>query len=164
MPNVIHHFAILAPVPEEHLMSGQDVVQKTGFVAFGTRKWELLRQVDSLRDGDPVPVLIYPSHEDTPVKNSFIVSWFGWYFGHVASKGGAHPDGLTHRPQSTVQYPLDNAGHWAAFWHVRDLRELPLEKRITIGKIGTVKGGWRKDAPPRGPELVALPESLSYET
>ena len=164
MPTVIHDFAILAPVPEEHLLSGCEVAERTGFVAFGTRKWELLQLVDSLRGSDPVPVLIYPSHEDAPVKNSFVACWFGWYAGHVTSKGGAHPDGMIHRPQSTQQYQSDNTGHWAAFWHVRDLRELPAEKRVPIGKIGTVKGGWRKNAPPRGPELVALPESLSYET
>lgn len=51
----------------------------------------------------------------------------------------------------------------AAFWRVAGLRELPKEKWLPIGKIGTIKDGWREDAPPRGPELVALPESLSYE-
>ena len=66
-------------------------------------------------------------------------------------------------PPTTAQYPDDNKGHWAAFWHVEGLRELPKEKRLRISKIGSIKEGWRKNAPPRGPELVALPELLSYE-
>jgi hypothetical protein len=162
--NVVHHFAILAPVPLEHLQSGKDIAAREGFVAFGTRKWELLRKLDELREGAPVPALIYPSHEDVLAKDSFVVCWFGWYIGHEQSRHGAHPLEMKHRPPTTAQYPSDNRGHWAAFWHVRGLRELPKEKHVQIGKIGTVKGGWRKDAPPRGPELVALPETLSYES
>jgi hypothetical protein len=159
----VHHFALLAPVPLEHLVSGLPIAEREGFVAFGTRKWELLTQIDSMREGAPVPVLIYPSAEDQPAANPFVVSWFGWYVGHVAVDHGAHPQGMKHRPPTTLNYSLDNAGYWAAFWHVEGLRELPKEKWVPIGKIGTVKGGWRKNAPPRGPELVALPESLSYE-
>lgn len=34
---------------------------------------------------------------------------------------------------------------------------------MPIGKIQGFKGGWRKTAPPRGPELVTLPELLSCE-
>jgi hypothetical protein len=34
-------FAILAPVPLEHLQSGKDIAETEGFVAFGSRKWEL---------------------------------------------------------------------------------------------------------------------------
>jgi len=157
---VIHHFAILAPVPEEHLVSGMVVAAETGFVAYGTRKWELLREVDNRREGDPVPVLIYPSHEDVPARDTFVVTWFGWYTGHVDSKNGAHPQGMTHRPETTAQYAADNKGLWAAFWHVESLRRLPPDKRLPISKIGTIAGGWRKNAPPRGPELVALPEIL----
>ena len=164
VPEVIHHFAILAPVPEEHLLTGREVAEAKGYVAFGTKKWELFRRIDEMRGEDPVPVLIYPSHEDEPGKLHYVVSWFGWYCGHVVSKGGAHPSGMTYRPPSTSKYKGDNSGSWAAFWHVRDLRELPADKRLPISKVGTIKGGWRKDAPPRGPELVALPESLSYET
>lgn len=158
-----HHFAVLAPVPLEHLQSGQEVSKHKGFVAFGTRKWELLRKLDVMCEGAPVPVLIYPSHEDVPAKESFLVCWFGWYVGHVDGVMGQHPLGMNHRPPTTAQYPDDNKGHWAAFWHVEGLCELPKEKRLPISKIGTIKDGWRKNAPPRGPELVALPEILSYE-
>jgi hypothetical protein len=162
---VVHDFALLAPVPHEHLESGRPVAEKTGFVAFGTNKWELFRKLDDMREGDPVPVLIYPSDEGIAAKASFIVRWFGWYIDHVESNNGRHPKGMSHRPPSTEKYAADNIGHWAAFWHVKGLHELPPEKRVSIGKIQSyAAGGWRKNAPPRGPELVILPEILSYES
>ena len=67
-------FAILAPVPLEHLNAGLDIVAKEDFVAFGSRKFELFRAIDERRNGEPVPVLIFPSHEDDPVGSSFKVS------------------------------------------------------------------------------------------
>jgi hypothetical protein len=158
------HFAIQAPVPLEHLQAGLDVCAKEGAVAFGTRKWELFRDLDQKRDGLPVAALIYPSHdEDLPAKDTSIVCWFGWYVRSVDSKGGAHPDGMKYRPRTTAKYSPDNKGHWTTFWHVEGLRELAADKRLPIGKIQGFKGGWRKNAPPRGPELITLPESLSDE-
>lgn len=164
MPEAVHHFAILAPVPLEHLETGVPVSEMTGYVAFGSTKWELFHKIDSDRAGAPVPVLIYPSDTDTPTDTNYRVSWWGWYIGHSKSRGGAHINGLLHRPPSTEQYAADNAGHWPIFWHVAGLRKLPKEKHLPIGKVPTIKNGWRKQAPPRGPELVALPEALSYET
>jgi len=157
---VMKDLAILAPVPLEHLQSGADIAHKAGFVAFGSRKWELFRKVDELRGGARVPVLIYPSHEDVPAKLSFVVSWLGWYVGCEESGNGKHSKGMTHRPPTTGQYTSDNQGHWAVFWHVCDLHELPAAQRLPISAIQTVKGGWRKIAPPRGPELVATPSTL----
>jgi hypothetical protein len=157
------HFAILAPVPEEHLVSGLQTIAAEGKVAFGTRKWELFRKIDGMRDGARVAVLIYPSHLDGEGKGTFVVSWFGWYAGSVEGVKGAHPDGMKYRPASTAAYQLDNQGSWATFWHVNGLRQLPAAKRLSIGRIEGYKGGWRKNAPPRGPELVTLPELLSYE-
>jgi hypothetical protein len=156
-------FAILAPVPMEHLESGRGVAAKEGFVAFGSMKWEFFRRVDELRHGRKVPVLLYPSHEDVPAKLSYLVAWFGWYTGHVDSVGGAHPLGMRHRPPTTGQYNSDNIGHWAVFWHVAGLRKWPKERHRPISEIETVKGGWRMNAPPRGPELVAAPYDLSNE-
>src|SRR5690242_500641 len=90
-------FALLAPVPEEHLLDGRGVAVTKGFVAFGSRKWELFREIDRLRDGQDVPVLIYPSHEDVELKLTFVVAWTAWYVGHVSSRMGAHPDGMKYR-------------------------------------------------------------------
>jgi len=156
MPASLQDFAVLAPIPLKHLKSGKLIAESTGYVAFGTNNWKLFQKLDTMRDGARVAVLIYPSWSDETDKE-LRVSWFGWYEGH--SKGGAHPDGMTHRPPST-----DNEGHYAAFWHVSGLRQLLQAKQLPISKIRTIKGVWRKDAPPRGPELVALPESLSNES
>jgi len=157
------HYAILAPVPLQHLESGLDICSKEGSVAFGTRKWEFFRDLDEKRDGQPVAALIYPSHdEDLPAKLTFIVSWFGWYVRSVDSRRGFHPDGMKYRPPTTEI--TDNKDNWATFWHVEGLRELPRVKQLPIGRIQGIRGGWRKNAPPRGPELVTLPELLSYET
>ena len=151
-------FAIIAPVPEEHLLSGRDVAAKDGFVAFGSRKWELFREVDRLREGQEVPVLIYPSHEDVEVKFTFGIAWTAWYIGHVDSARGAHPAGMKHRPPTTAAHPADNSGHWAVFWHVRDLARLR-GKPVPISSLESYKrpGFWRMNAPPIGPEVVARP-------
>ena len=155
----IYDFALLAPVPLRHLQSGLKVCAREGFVAFGTMKWDLFRTLDERRKGTPIPALIYPSHEDAPAELTFLVSWYGWYVGHKDSVLSKHPFGMKHRPETTAQ----DKDHWAAFWHVEGLRQLPREKHIPINKIGTIKGGWRKNAPPCGPELVELPELLSHE-
>jgi len=156
----IRDFSILAPVAPEHLQSGAKIASSTGFVAFGSRKWELFRKVDELRGDARVPVLIYPSHEDVPAKDSFVVSWEGRYVGCEESGNCKHSTGMTQSPQTTGQYTSDNHGHWAVFWHVRDLCKLTAAQRLPISTIQTVKGGYRKSTPPRGPELVATPSTL----
>jgi hypothetical protein len=155
-------FAILAPVPLEHIQSGIQIAKDTGFVAFGSRKWELFRGLDETRSSQKVPVLIYASHEDVPAKESFIIRWAGWYLGSEETPNGRHSAGMTHRPPTTGQYETDNQGHWAVFWHVRDLIELPPAQRLPISAVQTIKGGWRKNAPPRGPELVATPTTIEF--
>lgn len=153
-------FAILAPVPEEHLLDGLSVCATEGEVAFGSGKWELFRTIDEMRGDAAVPVLIYPSHEDGDVKLSFTVQWAGLYVRHVPSKLGAHPDKMRFRPDSTAKYPSDNKGHWAIFWHVAQLAHLPKAEWLAISDLETIKGGWRKNAPPRGPEFVAMPSTI----
>ncbi len=155
-------FAILAPVPLEHLESGVAIAAEKGFVAFGSRKFELFRGVDARRDGEPVRVLIYPSHEDDPAKLSFVVSWVGWYVGSEETNNGRHPLGMEHRPPSTGKYTSDNQGYWAVFWHVSDLTQLSKSESFPISKLQTIKGGWRKNAPPRGPELVDDPPFVAF--
>ncbi len=97
-------FAILAPVPLEHLQSGEKIACDKGFVAFGSRKFELFRKVDELRKGEPVPVLIYPSHEDSKSNISYFVSWFGWDIGGEEIDFGRHSQGMEHRPPTTAAY------------------------------------------------------------
>jgi len=151
-------FAILAPVPLEHLKSGRELAATQPFVAYGTNKWDLMAKIDERAQGERVPMLLYPSHEGVEADPSCIVSWFGWYVGHkFANNAGRYPD-ASKRPVSTK-----TDGPFAAFWHIEGLRELPKDKQTPIGKIQGFKGGWRKDAPPRGPELVLLPEIFEDE-
>ncbi|MBI5949983.1 MAG: hypothetical protein HY875_17745 [Chloroflexi bacterium] len=163
MTTTLLDFAILAPVPLEHLESGEEIARATGFVAFGSLKWELFRKADELRNGMPVPVLFYPSFDyESPGKLSYEATWAGWYVDSVESRGGAHPDGMRHRPPSTAKYRDDNEGHWAVFWHVRDLTRL--EQSIPITKLrGHAKGTWRKNSAPRGPELIEMPADFHLE-
>lgn len=155
-------FAILAPVPLEHLKSGQTIAEQKGFVAFGSRKFELFRAIDERREGLAVPVLIYPSHEDATSSVASLVSWIGWYVGSQESQNGAHSLGMAHRPPSTLNPPTDNHGYWAVFWHVVGVSPLPTSQHFPISKLQTTKGGWRRNAPPRGPEMVAVPEFVEF--
>jgi hypothetical protein len=102
--------ALLAPVPEEHLVSALDVVHEHKKVAFRSRSWQLFRQIDELRGDAPADVLIYASHS-TVHHSPPTVSWRVKYIGQREASGGAHPDGMTYRPLSTTEYPDDNKGH-----------------------------------------------------
>lgn len=149
--------ALLAPVPLEHLVDGSEVCEQEGRVAYGSRAWEVFRQLDEIREGMPVDVYIYASHSPGPV--SLQVSWHAIYIGHGDSIGGAHPDGMKFRPPSTRKYPDDNLGHWAIFWEVEALRELPPEARIPTGQFqgfGKPKP-YKKNFVPEGPILVSRP-------
>lgn len=152
-------FAILAPVPAEHLASGLDLLSRESFVAFGSLKWELFEKIDLLRNGKPVPVLVYPSGEQDAVSLAFVIQWKGWYQGHVRSVGGAHPDGMRYRPDSVRAYPTDMAGYWAVFWHVSDLQQLAEADHRPISSLQSYRSGkfWKAGHPPRGPEVVARP-------
>ena len=156
-------FAILAPVPLEHLESGIIVAKETGYVSFGSAKWELFRKVDKSRGDQKVPTLIYPSYEGIAAKLTLTVAWTGWYIGHVVEYSDKLFDEETHRPPTTVKYhPAgDNAAGWAIFWRVEGLEKLPEDETVEIRQLESyTSGSWRRDAPPRGPELVRRPELI----
>lgn len=154
-------FAILAPVPREHLDSGLDVLTKLDYVSFGSQKWELFREIELLRDSEDVPVLIYPSHEDDVVKLTYQVSWTAWYIGSTEDNAEKISDQSNgHRPPTTKKYHDvgDHAGAWAVFWRVKQLKQLPEAEWIPIRELDSYKTGyWRKNAAPRGPEIVSRP-------
>src|SRR5713101_8371343 len=122
MRETASNVALLAPVPLEHLLDARTVCETQGKVAFGSRAWEVLRELDVLRHGLPVDVYIYPSHTDQPL--SLEASWQAVYIRQVDSDGGAHPQGMQFRPPSTAKYPSDNEGFWAIFWEVTNLRQI----------------------------------------
>jgi hypothetical protein len=149
--------ALLAPVPLEHLRDGAMVCEREGRVAYGSRAWEVFRQLDEIRDDMPVDVYIYASHSPGPLRLE--VSWHALYVGHVESIRGAHPNGMRLRPPSTAKYPDDNVGHWAVFWEVEQLRELPSEGRIPTGEFRGLnkRKSYKRNFVPEGPMLVTHP-------
>jgi hypothetical protein len=149
--------ALLAPVPLEHLQSGLSVCINEGKVAFGSRAWEVFRDLDMARSGAPVDVYIYASGD---LQNERLeASWYGRYVGHVEARGGSHPAGMRFRPQTTEKYPTDNKGHWAVFWELDQLRELSPSERIATGKFIGYKTNkeYKTNFVPEGPMLVIRP-------
>ena len=149
--------ALLAPVPLEHLQDGQEVCANESRVAFGSRAWEVFRQLDALRQGLPVDVYIYASHTRRPLR--FEVSWAARYIGHVESVDGTHPQGMRFRPPSTARYLEDNQGHWAIFWEVEDLRELPPAERTRLAHFTAFneRRAYGHNFVPEGPLLIEHP-------
>ncbi|NSY16305.1 hypothetical protein [Neorhizobium sp. AL 9.2.2] len=130
---IMQSVALLAPVPEEHLISGLVTQEKTGKVAFGSRAFQVFRDLDDLRDNQPVDVYIYAS---ASAKFGLPkVRWIAQYNVHVEAQGGGHPDGRRFRPESTFKYGTDNQGFWAVFWEVSELRELSKQEAIAIDKF-----------------------------
>lgn len=148
--------ALLAPVPMVHLEDGEGKCQEMGKVAFGSRAWEVFRELDALRNKEPVPVLIYASMTDIDGPPS--VTWRARYLGHVHSKNGAHPDGMKYRPPSTGEHPSDNVGHWAVFWEVDELHRLRADEIILIKSLQGLSGKYYKpEFVPEGPIIVQNP-------
>lgn len=120
--------ALLTPVPLEHLTDGADVARERGKVAFGSRAFEVFRNLDGLRKELPVDVYIYASHAEGRPK--FEVSWHGAYVGVVENPRASD---LDYRPPSTLGE--ENLGYWALYWHVQNLRQVPSEERIPIREL-----------------------------
>jgi hypothetical protein len=149
--------AVLAPVPEEHLIDGAEVCVREGKIAYGSRAFEMFVQLDSLRAGEPVDVHIYASHvvRDGPAR----ATWAATYIGFVPSPDGSHPDGPRYRPESTFKYPTDNKGHWALFWEVTGLRKLPDAESLLIRDMRGWKSKTKYDKffVPEGPLIIERP-------
>jgi hypothetical protein len=154
-------FALLCPVPDEHLEAGVNVASSTGYVCFGSNAWEIFREVDELRGSEIVPVLFYPSYENVEVKSTFKITYLGCYIGHVTSDADKRADDANfHRPKSVDQYrgEYDSPHHWGLFWRVQTLVRLPVEQQVSIGSLSSYKSGKKRlDKPPRGPSLIIRP-------
>lgn len=157
MKGTARNVALLAPVPLEHLIDGQTVAASEGRVAFGSRAWEVFRELDGLRKGQLVDVYIYASHTEGP--RVFEVTWHAEYIGQVDSIAGAHPAGMRYRPPSTGKYPSDNEGHWAVFWEVQNLRQLPEGSRLRLADLAGFgkRRAYRRGFVPEGPLLIEHP-------
>ncbi|MGB7439469.1 MAG: hypothetical protein WA919_00245 [Coleofasciculaceae cyanobacterium] len=146
-----HEFAILAAVPEEHLLSWQKDGQETK-VAFGSMDFELFRQADQQRGDKAVEVFIYASlAENRPLKSE--VSWHGLYVGHIQSRSGRYPKGMKYRPPSTAS----ERPSWAIFWEVEELQ--PLSSPIAIASLKGLgkKSNYQSRFTPESPSLITYP-------
>ncbi|XWK91645.1 MAG: hypothetical protein U7127_31160 (plasmid) [Phormidium sp.] len=151
-------FAILAPVPEIHLISGQEALAQLSNepnneivkLAFGSMAFEVFRQIDELRKSQSVEVFIYASDStaDQPLHTQ--ASWHGLYVGHVPSRNGRYPGNKKFRPPST----LTDKPTWAVFWEVQELESL--EKPIEIASFKGLhkKSHYSSRFIPEGPLLI----------
>jgi len=145
--------ALLAPVPLVHLETGLTVFQAKGKVAFGSREWNAFYKLNEISGGRPVDVYIYASWAG--VKEVWAATWHGIYIGYVESIGGAHPNGMEFRPESTKTDTNDSA----IFWEIKELRRLPeAEHRPLNNFIGyDKKVTYKKNFKPERPLLVEHP-------
>lgn len=166
--------AILAPVPAEILADGFEVKNPEGLVAFGTGAlteqnsgaWSFQFFSNRELEGGKgkVPVLIYGSSTDLsgphPLHRPGYVTAVAIYEGYRIQKAaGKHPR-PDFRPKSAL------AGDWAypIFWEVSKLRPLPRNEYIPLKKLklaGTGKLKPHSGMPPRGPQLVVLPNEFT---
>ena len=146
--------ALLAPVPEVHLLSGMNTLASEGKLAFGSSAWGVFRELDERTAGMDVDVYIYASESSKPGPPK--VLWRASYLGHVESRNGAHPDGMTYRPQSTRENAQDNRGHWAIFWEIDGLQELQKDEAIPMNLFRGLSSGkpFVSSFVPHGPTLV----------
>ncbi|KAM3095568.1 hypothetical protein ACKFKG_13220 [Phormidesmis sp. 146-35] len=159
-----HAFALLAPVPEMHLISGLEAIalqldsdefpaNDVPKVAFGSIDFELFAEVEQLRSNKAIEVLIYASHVkgDQPLNSE--ATWRGLYVGYVGSRRGRYPGKGIHRPKSTVT----DRPTWAVFWEVQELERL--KTPIVIGTLQgrNKKTNYQARFIPEGPVLIESP-------
>lgn len=154
-------FAILAPVPEQHLITGLDAIaaqldadppEVPPVVAYGSGAFEVFDKADELRQGLLVNMFFYASHPESPTFKPF-ATWQATYIKQLHSRRGRYPGKKIHRPPSTAT----DSPTWAIFWLVQDLAKLdkpiPVEDFRGLGK----KTGYPSRFIPEGPMLVEHP-------
>jgi hypothetical protein len=160
----IQAFAMLAAVPEIHLISGLDAIatqiesddlppQHAPKIALGCMEFELFGELEKLRNGKGIEVFIYASEAqgDQPLNPE--VTWRGVYTGYVPSRRGRYPGNAMFRPQSTAS----DSPTWAVFWEIQ-----ALERLKTPIPIGTLRGknkkaNYQPRYIPESPVLIEYP-------
>lgn len=157
-------FAILAPVPEMHLISGLEAIaaqldsedlppDHLPKVAFGSMEFELFAEIEKLRNGQAIEVFIYASHSKTEQPLNSEATWRGLYIGYVGSRRGRYPGKAIFRPQSTAT----DSPVWAIFWEMQELEQL--KTPIPIGNLRgkNKKTNYQPRFIPEAPVLIEYP-------
>lgn len=157
-------FAILAPVPEVHLISGLDAIaaqlnsddpDSPGLpkVAFGSMAFEVLRKADELRKGRAVEVLIYAADAEGDQPLNSEVWWRARYVGHLPSRNGRYPGKSWCRPKSAAtEKPV-----WAIYWEVQELEKLKMPIAIASLQSLGQKVNYKPRFVPEEPVLIEYP-------
>lgn len=157
-----YSFAILAPVPEMHLISVPKTINKLADdssnealkVAFGSMAFEIFRKVDELRGNKAVFVFIYASHAaDQPLHSQ--VTWHCLYIGHIQSRNGRYPGNEKHRPPTTST----DKPTWAIYWEVKELKLLDSPLKMDSIKGLDKKSNYTSRFIPEGPLLIEYPHA-----
>lgn len=147
--------AVLAPVWEEFLDSAKEICETEGYVAFGTRADDAAQEIERVRAGNPIPILIYPSHQDGECLRSF-AEWIGvWSELVEALPDGTHPEGERHRPADSSGQKIDKDWAHYYFWHVTHLEKL--KDGHALSKCRSQRSRKSLTAVPRYPLLVERP-------
>lgn len=118
-------FAILAPVPEQHLITGLDAIAQQldvdlpevpPVLAYGSNAFEVFGKADQMRGEQYVDIFFFVSHAENQTFRPE-VTWKAIYCKKVHSRRGRYPGKAFHRLSSTRNVkPV-----WAIFWLVQDL-------------------------------------------
>lgn len=160
----IRAFALLAPLPEIHLISGLEAIaaqldsddlppDHLPKVAFGCMEFELFGELEKVRNGKAIEVLIYATDAKGEQPLNPEVTWRGLYVGYVGSRRGRYPGKAIFRPKSTAT----DSPTWAVFWEIHGLERL--KTPIPIGKLRgkNKKTNFQPRFIPDGPVLIEHP-------
>ena len=144
--------ALLAPVHEQHLISGLETSDATGFVAFGTNAALTFLEFRSLVDeAHQADILFYASHSQKG--GPPCAAYRGRFAGYDgADMGKAKIAWLKHRPPST-----DSDTGWSGFYLVRNLQRI--EQPVLIAALKKCGGRAKlaKTFVPIGPLIIDTP-------
>jgi hypothetical protein len=118
--------ALLAPVPEVHLLSGKEVCDKKGKVAFGSNDFELFLKLKQELPKGGCDVLVYASHSERAT-SAPTVTWRAVYLDFDDAQKPALQE---FRPPSTI-----TDKRWAIFWAVAELQCVPKADQIEISSL-----------------------------
>lgn len=156
--NKTRQFAILAPVPEQHLISGMEALNQQlddgheARLAFGSNAFMLFRKADELREQCLVDIYIYASHAEDRKLNPE-ATWKATYIEKLTSRSGRYPGKKIHRPRSTNT----DKDTWGIFWVITELENLV--EPIPLGDFRGYekKSNYSSRFFPEGPLLVEHP-------